>query len=158
MADKSKKSKKDIEYEQRIGELTADLQRTRADYENHVKRAESDRTNAHEYGQASAIMKLLPVIDNIERSISHMPDDLKDNAWAQGVASLTKNLDKSLESMGVSRIEAKVGDPFNPDLHDAISMDEDAVGEHEVIAEEMQSGYILNGQPVRHAMVRVTRK
>ena len=158
MVDKSKRTKKELEFEQKMGELTQDLQRTRADFENYRKRTETERALAHESGQASAIFKLLPVIDNIERAIAYIPEDLKDNAWAQSVSGLVKNLEKSLESLGLKRIDANPGIAFNPDLHEAIQFDEDAKGEHEVIAEEMQAGYTLNGHPIRHAMVKVTRQ
>src|SRR5680860_1259445 len=151
-----KKNKKELEFEQKFGELTEDLQRTRADFENYRKRVEADKAFARESGQASAILKLLPVIDNIERSIAYTPDDLKDNKWVQGVKSLVKNLEKSLESLNLKRIDSNPGTVFNPDLHDAIQMDEDATGEHEVIAEELQAGYTLTDNPIRHAMVKVT--
>ncbi|NCQ54069.1 nucleotide exchange factor GrpE [Candidatus Saccharibacteria bacterium CG11_big_fil_rev_8_21_14_0_20_41_19] len=153
-----KKNKKELEFEQKLGELTDDLQRTRADFENYRKRVDADKAFARESGQASAILKLLPVIDNIERSIAYTPDDLKDNKWVQGVTSLVKNLEKSLESLNLKRIDSNPGTAFNPDLHDAIQMDENATGEHEVIAEEMQAGYTLGGRPIRHAMVKVTRQ
>lgn len=152
------RSKKQTELEQQIGELTQDLQRTRADFENYRKRVELEKIQAREAGQSASILKLLPVIDNIERAIAHMPEDLKENAWAQGVANLVKNLEKSLAGMNVVRIDAKSGTVFNPELHEAIQFDEDAEGEHEVIAEELQAGYTLNGTPIRHAMVKVTRK
>lgn len=152
------KSKKQDELEQQLGEAVADLQRTRADFENYRKRVELEKEQAKKAGQYSAVLKLLPVVDNIERAITHLPDDLKDNKWAQGVVALTKNLDKSLEALNVKRIDAKAGTVFNPDLHEAIQFDEDAEGETEVIAEELQAGYTLDGQPFRHAMVRVTKK
>lgn len=152
------KAKKQDEAEQQIAELTADLQRTRADFENYRKRVEQDIAAARSAGQAGAILKLLPVIDNIERAIAHQPEDLKDNKWAQGVAGLVKNLEKSLEALSLKRIDAGPGVAFNPELHEAIQFDEDAEGEQEVIAEELQAGYTLNGSPVRHAMVKVTRK
>ena len=146
------------EFEQQLGELTLDLQRTRADFENYRKRVEGEKTAARESGQSSAILKLLPVIDNIERAITYMPDDLKDNTWAQSVVGLVKNLEKSLESLNLKRIDAKTGTEFNPEIHEAIQFDEDAAGEKEVIAEELQGGYTLNGRVIRHAMVKVTRK
>ncbi len=146
------------EFEQQLGELTLDLQRTRADFENYRKRVDAEKNAARESGQASAIMKLLPVVDNIERAIAYTPDDLKDNAWVQSVAGLTKNLEKSLESLNLKRIDAKPGTAFDPELHEAIQFDEDAQGENEVIAEELQAGYALNGHPIRHAMVKVTRQ
>lgn len=152
------KSKKQEELEQQLGELTADLQRTRADFENYRKRVEQEKTAARTAGQASAILKLLPVIDNIERAIVHMPTELQDNKWAQGIAGLVKNLDKSLESLNLKRIDATPGTAFNPELHEAIQIDEDTEGEHEVIAEQLQAGYMLNGQPIRHSMVKVTRQ
>jgi len=152
------KSKIQEQLEQQLAELTADLQRNRADFENYRKRAESEKLMARESGQASAILKLLPVIDNIERAIAYTPEELKDNSWVQSVAGLVKNLDKSLESLNLKRIDAAAGTPFNPDLHEAIQFDEEATGEHEVIAEEMQAGYTLNGHVIRHAMVKVTRQ
>lgn len=141
-----------------VAGLTADLQRTRADFENYRKRMEQERQIARMSGEASAVLKLLPVIDNIERAIVHIPAELADDKWVQGVAGLAKNLDKSLESMNLKRIEAGPGTTFDPELHEAIQFDEDAEGEHEVIAEELQAGYTLNGQPIRHAMVKVTRQ
>lgn len=145
------------ELEQQLTELTLDLQRTRADFENYRKRVDAEKSAAREAGQSSAIVKLLPVIDNIERAIAYMPEDLKDNTWAQGVANLVKNLDKSLESLNVRRIDAAAGTAFNPDVHEAIQFDEDAEGEQEVVAEELQAGYELNGRVIRHAMVKVAK-
>ena len=158
MADKAKKSKKELELEAQINELTQDLQRTRADFENFRKRIESEKSAARDTGRSSAIIKLLPVIDNIERAIGYIPDDIKDNAWVKGVAGLVKNLEKSLDGLELKRIDATPGTAFNPDLHDAIQFDEEAEGDHEVIAEELQAGYTLAGRPIRHAMVKVTRQ
>lgn len=157
---KSKNNKSDAtaEFEQQIGELTQDLQRTRADFENYRKRVEAEKSAARASGQSSAVLKLLPVIDNIERAIGYTPEDLKENSWVQGVTSLVKNLEKSLESLQVARIDAKPGTEFNPELHEAIQFDEEATGEKEVIAEELQAGYTMNGTVIRHAMVKVTRQ
>lgn len=146
------------EYEQQLGELTLDLQRTRADFENYRKRVDAEKSAAREAGQSSAILKLLPVIDNIERAIAYTPEELKENQWVQSVAGLVKNLEKSLESLNLQRIDAKVGVEFNPELHEAIQFDEEAEGEKEVIADELQAGYTLNGHVIRHAMVKVTRQ
>jgi len=146
------------EFEQQLGELTLDLQRTRADFENYRKRVDAEKVAAREAGQASAVLKLLPVIDNIERAVAYTPEELKDNKWAQGVGSLVKNLEKSLESLNLARIDSKPGTEFNPELHEAIQFDEDATGDKEVIEEELQAGYTLKGQVIRHAMVKVTKK
>lgn len=158
MTEKAKKTKKELELETKLEELTQDLQRTRADFENFRKRAEIDKSAARETGQSSAILKLLPIIDNIERAINYVPEDIKDNTWVIGVSGLVKNLEKSLENLEIKRINAMPGTAFNPDLHDAIQFDEEAEGEHEVVAEELQAGYTLAGRPIRHAMVKVTRQ
>lgn len=152
------KSKKQDELEQQVGELTQDLQRTRADFENYRKRCEQEKESARAVGKSQAILKLLPVIDNIERAIAHTPKELEANTWAQGVAGLVKNLDKSLDSLGLKRIEAKPGTLFDPTYHEAIQFDETAEGESEVIEQELQSGYTLDGMVIRHAMVKVTRQ
>ncbi|TAH32571.1 nucleotide exchange factor GrpE [Candidatus Saccharibacteria bacterium] len=152
------KSKKQEELEQQLGELTLDLKRTRADFENYRKRMESEKESARSLGKTQAVLKLLPVIDNIERAITHTPDDIKDNAWVKSVANLVKHLEKSLDGLDLKRISAKPGDPFDPLRHEAIQFDEESEGEHEVIAEELQSGYMLGGEVVRPAMVKVTRQ
>lgn len=152
------KSKQIEDLELQVVELTGDLQRTRADFENYRKRSEGDKAATYQHGQSAAILKLLPVIDNIERAVAYTPEELKDNKWVQGIAGLVKNLEKSLEGLNLKRIDAAEGAEFNPDFHEAIQFDEDAQGEKEVIAEELQAGYVLNGQPIRHAMVKVTRK
>lgn len=152
------KVKKPDELEQQIADLTLDLQRTRADFENYRKRVDIEKAGAMATGEAKAILKLLPVIDTLERAMPHMPADLADNKWAQGVAGLTKQLEKMLESLNLARIDAAAGVEFNPEVHEAIQFDEDATGEKEVIAEQLQAGYTLNGRPIRHAMVKVTRQ
>jgi len=152
------KSKKQEELEQQLEELTADLQRTRADFENYRKRVEQEKIAARTSGQASAILKLLPVIDNIERAIVHVPTELHEDKWAQSITGLVKHLEKSLEALNLKRIVATPGTTFDPELHEAIQFEEDAEGEHEVIAEELQAGYTIDGHPIRHAMVKVTRQ
>lgn len=151
------KSKKHDEQEQRIGELTQDLQRMRADFENYRKRVDSEKEMARATGKIQAINALLPVVDNIERAITYRPKELEGNKWADGVAGLVKNLEKSLESLNLRRIEASPGTHFNHELHEAVQYDEDAEGEHEVISEELQSGYMLGDDVLRPAMVKVTK-
>lgn len=153
-----KLDEKTEDLQQQLGELTLDLQRTRADFENYRKRVEAEKQAAQDLGQTKAIMKLLPVIDTIERAIANVPAELADNAWAKGVAGLNKQLDKQLKDLGLEKIDTKPGTPFNPELHQAVQFDETAEGDKEVIAEELRAGYILNGAVVRDAMVKVTRQ
>ena len=155
---KNPKIKKITKQDEQIQTLTADVQRIQADFENYRKRVEVEKQQAKGAGQRQAILALLPVVDNIDRAISYIPEDLKENAWAQSVAGLTKQLEKSLESLQLQRIDATPGVVFNPELHEAIQFDDEAQGETEVIAEELQAGYLLNGIVMRHSMVKVTRK
>lgn len=152
------KSKQQDEHEQEIAELTSDLQRTRADFENYRKRVEQEKNQAMQTGESKAILKLLPVIDTIERATQRIPEDIAEHQWVKGVAGIVKQLDKQLDGMDLRRIEAGEGVLFNPELHQAIQFDEEAEGKTEVIAEVLQNGYTLHGAPIRHAMVRVTRK
>ena len=152
------KHKKIDDLQHTIDELTLDLQRTRADFENYRKRVEAEKQSAHSMGQAKSVMKLLPVIDTIERAIANVPEELADNAWAKGMAGLGKQLDKQLKEIGLEKIDAKPGTLFNPELHQAVQFDEAADGEKEVIAEELRAGYTLDGTVIRDAMVKVTRR
>lgn len=151
-------NKKIKQEDTQIVDLTADLQRIRADFENYRKQVEREKTAARSAGQSAMVMKLLPVIDNIDRAITHVPADLVENKWAQGIVGLGKQLEKSLEGLGLTRINAQAGVPFDPEFHEAVQFDEDAEGEHEVVAEELQAGYLLDNRPIRHAMVKVTRQ
>lgn len=146
---------KKAELEQQVGELTADIQRIQADFINYRTRAEEDKQRGIVAGKAAAILKLLPVIDNIDRAVGHIPAELADNPWAKGISSLGKSLDKSLDEMGVTRIAA-VGQPFDPNFHEAISAEGE--GTHEIVTEELRAGYMLEGQVIRHSMVKVTRQ
>lgn len=151
-------TKKTDELQQQLEELTADLQRNRADFENYRRRVEGEKKSARELGEAKATLKLLPVIDTIERAVAHIPADIADHAWVKGVAGLGKQLDKTLSELDLQKIDARPGTLFDPELHQAVQFDEDATGDSEVVAEELQAGYLLGGAPIRHAMVKVTRK
>lgn len=146
------------ELQQKIVEITGDLQRTRADFENFRKRVDAEKKQSEERGEAKTALRLLPVIDTIERAVAHIPDDISSHQWVQGVAGLVKQLDKALSDIAIARIDAKPGVVFDPELHQAVQMDEESTGDQEVIAEELQAGYTLRGMPIRHAMVKVTRK
>ncbi len=152
------KAKKTDELEQQIAELTQDVQRTRADFENYRKRVEEEKAAARAAGRRGAILQLIGVIDDIDRALSHMPAELADNPWANGVAGLDKKLQKSLKDLGLTKIDASEGVHFDPSLHEAVQFDEDAEGDNEVVADELQAGYLLDGSVVRPSMVKVTRR
>jgi molecular chaperone GrpE len=103
--------------------------------------------------KASVVKDLLPVIDNFERALKHVPEELKGNDYIKGIEGIVKQFEKTLADIGVERIKT-VGEPFDPHYHEAVSMEEGEGGQ-EVVSEELQSGYKLGDEVIRHAMVRV---
>jgi len=146
------KTKKQLEQE--IGELTADLQRIQADFVNFKRRSEEDVTRSRMSGKKQMVLALLPVIDNLERALSHQPKDLESNEWAQGIYKVGAQLSKSLSDIGVYRIDTKEQE-FNPEFMEAVSVEGD--GDKEIVAEELQAGYIMNEEVIRPSMVKVRR-
>lgn len=141
------------ELQRQITELTAALQRERADAVNLRRRHDEQLASVRNSVKATVVTELLPVIDNFERALKHVPADLAENDYVKGVQGVVKQFEKTLEQMGVERI-ATVGEPFDPNVHEAVSMEE-GDGQQEVVSEELQSGYKLGDQIIRHAMVRV---
>jgi molecular chaperone GrpE len=140
--------------QQQISDLTDALQRERADAMNVRRRADEERVKLASVHKATVIRALLPVIDNFDRALKHVPKELKDNDYIKGVQGVVTQFEKTLSDMGVTRIKT-VGEPFDPTLHEAVSMDEAEGGSREVVSEELQSGYTLQDEVLRHAMVRV---
>ena len=138
---------------QHIAELTDALQRERADAMNVRRRADEERLKMAGFYKASVITKLLPVIDNFERALKHVPKDLENHDFVKGVQGIVKQFEKALAEIGVEKIKT-VGEAFDPTYHEAVSM-EDGEGAREVVSEELQSGYRLGDDVLRHAMVKV---
>jgi len=139
--------------EQQLGALTEALQRERADSENIRRRHQEDLAGLKDMVKASVIRELLPIIDNFERASQHVPKELRDNDYIKGVNAIVLQFEKTLKQLGVERIKT-VGEVFDPHLHEAISMEE-GDGSVEVVCEELQPGYRLGDEVVRHAMVKV---
>lgn len=143
------------ELEQKIAELTEALQRERADSINLRHRHNQEIATLRQAVKVTAVEDLLPVIDNFERALSHTPKDLENNDYVKGVKGIVKQFEDTLENMGVKKIKT-VGEKFDPNLHDAVSIDGE--GGEETISEELQAGYMIGGQVIRHAMVKVQNK
>lgn len=153
-AKQPKTPKVDVEVlEQQIADLTEALQRERADVIN-VRRQHADQVATLKQSvKTQVIEELLPVIDNFERALKHVPADLADNPYVKGVQGVVAQFEKTLADMGVSRIKT-VGEVFDPHVHEAVSMEE-GDGRVERVTEELQSGYQLGDTVIRHAMVKV---
>lgn len=148
-----------IELQQKIGELTEALQRERADAENLRRRTQEEKSRLGEFYKAMVVQELLPALDNLERAFKHTPKELKDNDYVKGVQGVLKQFEQSFAQLGVKRIKT-VGEVFDPRLHEAVSLEEGypSTGSGqavEVVCEELQPGYLLGDEVIRHAMVKV---
>ena len=151
---KNKEQRKVLELEVQVAELTEALQRERADSTNIRRRYDEQIANLKTIVKANVIRELLPIIDNFERSLKHVPAELKDSDYVKGVGSIVKQFEKTLSDIGVERIKT-TGEVFDPKYHEAVAMDEGNGGTVEVVSEELQAGYVLNDEVIRHAMVKV---
>lgn len=145
-----------VALQQQVGELTEALQRERADAMNLRRRHDEQVASLKNVVKANVIGELLPVIDNFERALKHVPKELEGNDYVRGVQGVVKQFEKTLAEMGVERIKT-VGEPFDPRLHEAVQM-EDGDGTEEVVTEELQAGYRIGDDVIRHAMVKVSMR
>jgi molecular chaperone GrpE len=155
-ADKKKKKsfKKKDKKDEQIEELNDKYQRLFAEFQNFRSRSEKEKTSMFEIGAKSIIEKILPVVDNFERGMASLSDEDLASAVGQGMNLIYKQLQKTLEDMGVEAIEAK-GKEFDPELHNAVMHeDNDELGEN-IVSEELQKGYKYKGSVIRHSMVKV---
>jgi molecular chaperone GrpE len=145
--------KKQTELLQKINELTEALQRERADSINLRRRVDEERAQLGNFYKSMVVRQLLPAIDNLERALVHIPKDLKNHDYVRGIKSVVKQFEQCFKQLGVERIKT-VGQLFDPRYHEAVSV-EDAGGQVEVVCEELQPGYKLGDEIIRHAMVKV---
>lgn len=130
-----------------IAELTNDLQRTRADFENFRKQTELQKSKAMTMARETTVLRLLPLLDDIDRAIATYPEQL---------SPLTKVLAKTLSELKLEKIDSNPDTEFDPDLHEAV-MVEDIDGDREVISETLRPGYKYEQEVIRPAMVKVKR-
>lgn len=133
----------------RVEELTADLQRVQAEFQNYKRRSDSEKAEVFDFAKAKVVREFLATRDSFDQELNHRPADINPE-WARSIDAIRAQFDKSLGTLGVERFES-VGQPFDPHLHEAISMD----GGDEVVVEELQAGYKLGPTILRHAMVKV---
>ena len=131
----------------RIAELTTDLQRTRADFENFRKQAEARERLTAMRASERTMMTILPLLDEIRAATQHYPEQL-------GV--LQKSIGKALEELDLEVVGGKIGAVFDPEEAEAVAVEGE--GEKEVIGEVLRAGYKYRGELLRPAMVKVVKK
>ncbi len=151
-----KKEKKKDKRDERIEELTDQVKRQMAEFENFRRRTDKEKTQMYEVGAKSIIEKILPVVDNFERGLAAVPEEQKSDAFVDGMDKIYKQMMSVFEELDVKPIEA-VGCEFNPDFHNAVMQVESEEYESGIIAQELQKGYTYRDSVVRHSMVAVVQ-
>ena len=144
---KKKKDKKD----EQIEELTDKVKRQMAEFDNFRKRTEKEKSQMYDMGAKTIVEKILPVIDNFERGLAAVPEDNKEDAFVVGMDKIYRQMLTVLEEAGVK----PVGAEFDPNFHNAVMHVEDETLGENVVAEELQKGYMYRDTVVRHSMVKV---
>jgi len=151
---KDKKKGKADKQQERIDELEDKVKRQLAEFDNFRKRTEKEKSGMFEAGAKSVIEKILPVIDNFERGLASVSPEDATNPHVEGMNMIYKQLMTEMEKMEVRPIPA-VGEPFDPDFHNAVMQVASDEYESGIIAQELQKGYTYRDSVVRHSMVSV---
>lgn len=129
--------------------------RKAAEFENYKRRTENDQLNLLKYAAESLIIKLLPTIDDLERSLEHMTEETDVQKIKEGVQLIYNKFVKTLADQGVQKMES-IGKPFSVEFHEALMQRaDDSVPPHTVI-DELETGYMYKDRVIRHAKVIVS--
>ena len=148
-------NKKDDKLAARVTELEEDLKRAQADVFNIRRRAEEDKLQIGNFAKKEVVAALLPVIDNLDRAIASTPQELIGSDYVKGLLAVQKQLNATLAELGITKVET-VGKEFDPQTMEAVAVEGE--GPKEIVSEELQAGYNLAGQNIRHAIVKVIKK
>lgn len=159
--EETSKETKEATADDKIAELEASVadwkdkyQRLMAEFENARKRTAKEATQRYDMGAMGALEKLLPVIDNFERGLEAVSEDEKDSAFVKGIEQIYKQFTAVMEDLGVTPMDAQ-GKEFDANLHNAVMhVEDDDLGEN-IVAEELQKGYMYKENVLRHSMVKV---
>lgn len=131
------------------------LLRVQADYDNFRRRTLKEKEDLAQYATSKLVTELLPVLDNFERALATAPAGEESGAFSKGVNMIFRQLEGVLKSEGLTPMET-VGQPFNPEFHQAIMQVESDEYEEGIVTEEVQKGYLLKNKVLRPAMVKVS--
>jgi len=137
--------------EEKSEKYLANWQRAQADLINYKRRSEQERAEVVNYANSTLILNMLPVLDDLERALGNVPDELAESSWVDGIRHIYRKLQAVLDAQGVSVIEAE-GKDFDPNFHEAVMSVE---GEEGKVIEETQKGYKLRNRVIRPTKVKV---
>ena len=139
-----------------LAELNQRFLRTAADFENYKRRTAQEKDDLLKYSNAKLMAELLPVLDNFQLALKSPAESVEAQNVVKGVEMIYRQMLQTLEAAGMAKIEA-VGQPFDPNLHEAImQVDDDTVPEDTVV-EELRAGYMLKERVIRPSMVKVSK-
>jgi len=142
-----------LEKEAKTKNLFDSLQRTMAEFDNYRKRTEKEKLIIYNNALGDAILKILPVLDNLERAISSISD--KESSYYKGIEMIIKQFLSIFSDLGVEQIIINSGDDFNHELHCAVAHIEDKnFGENKIV-DELEKGYKFKDKVIRYSKVRV---
>ena len=142
--------------EEQLNDAEERLLRTAADAENFKKRLQREKEEQTRYANESFIRELLPVIDNLERALDHSQAESNQGSLLEGLNMTLKGFVDTLARFGCTAVEA-VGQPFDPNYHEAVSQEETADYDSNIVVRELQKGYTLKDRLLRPAMVVVSK-
>lgn len=143
------------ELEKESNEWKEKFLRKAAEFENYKRRTENDQLNLLNYAAESFIKKILPIVDDFERSLEHINDSNDYEKLKEGVQLIYNKLVKVLDEQGVKKIEA-VGKPFDVHYHEALMQKADNSVPAHTVLEELEKGYMYKDKVIRHAKVVVS--
>jgi molecular chaperone GrpE len=142
------------ESQSQAAEYLEGWQRARAEFANARKRLEKQRSEAYQNAASDYAQKLLPVLDDFNRAMDSVPEMIESDKWYEGIELVHKKLVAILENLNVEAIEA-VGKPFDPNIHEALSLVESEDVESGAVVEELQVGYRIGDKVIRPSLVIV---
>jgi molecular chaperone GrpE len=150
-------ARSEAEEHKRRADIYLDLaQRTQADFQNYKRRMEQERERLVKDANSDLLRRVLPVLDDLERALAHVPGELADDSWAHGVQLIDQKLNAVLEQEGLRRIGAE-GEPFDPHVHEAVAYEEHPEYGEGQVAGVYRPGYQLHERVLRPAQVAVAR-
>ena len=130
--------------------------RERADLENFKRRMQRDKSEALRFANEPVLRDLLPILDNLERAVTHAQVGGNSQSLIEGVSLVLRSFLEMLEKYGVSRVSAK-GQPFDPSKHEAMAQVESAEVEPNTVVDEYAPAYLLHDRLLRPALVTVAK-
>ncbi len=131
-------------------------QRERADYSNFRKRSERQQAETLQQATFTLFRQLLPIIDDLERAIASIPADFKGEAWHDGLTLIQRKAEKFLADNDIETLDP-IGNEFDPNIHEAIGIEETDAFASNIVTETLQKGYVRQGRILRPALVRVAK-